>query len=92
VYDSGTWATPGGHLEHSERADHCSVREIAEEMGIRVDSSNFELWAIGAALPTITKADRSSLICPSLAQLLGFLNGSAWGGRRRLRAAVVWRW
>ncbi len=33
VYGSGTWALPGGHLEHMERADECLARELKEEMG-----------------------------------------------------------
>jgi 8-oxo-dGTP diphosphatase len=46
VYGSGTWALPGGHLEYLERADQCLARELDEEMGIEVDTSEFKLLAI----------------------------------------------
>lgn len=46
VYGSGTWALPGGHLEHMERADECLARELKEEMGVTVDPATFELLAL----------------------------------------------
>lgn len=46
VYGSGTWALPGGHLEHMERADECLARELQEEIGVTVDPATFTLIAL----------------------------------------------
>ena len=36
-----SWELPGGHIEGSESARDCAVRELFEETGQRVDSLNF---------------------------------------------------
>ena len=46
MYGSGTWALPGGHLEHMERADECLIRELWEEMGIMLEPTQLTLLAI----------------------------------------------
>ena len=33
-YGAGTWALPGGHLEHGESLIACAKRELQEELGI----------------------------------------------------------
>lgn len=33
-HGSGTWATPGGHLEIGETPAECAVREMKEEVGV----------------------------------------------------------
>ncbi|RMJ28771.1 Nudix domain-containing protein [Aspergillus sp. HF37] len=37
----GTWALPGGHLEHGESFDSCARREVAEETGLDVADVRF---------------------------------------------------
>lgn len=32
--DGGTWATPGGHIEHSETPIDAAAREFIEEVGV----------------------------------------------------------
>jgi 8-oxo-dGTP diphosphatase len=37
----GTWAPPGGHLEHGESFEECAIRETLEEMGVTIADSIF---------------------------------------------------
>lgn len=37
AFGAGTWALPGGHLEFGERLDEAITREIAEEIGLKID-------------------------------------------------------
>ena len=37
----GTWALPGGHLEHGETFEQCAVREVAEETGMEIEDVKF---------------------------------------------------
>jgi len=41
VHGSGTWSTPGGHLDHGETLEQCAVREAREETGIEVTNVRF---------------------------------------------------
>ena len=41
VHGSGTWSTPGGHLDPGETPETCAVREVREEVGIDVDGVRF---------------------------------------------------
>jgi len=41
VHGSGTWSTPGGHLECGESPEQCAVREAQEETAIEVGSVEF---------------------------------------------------
>lgn len=43
--DAGKWATPGGHLEMSERLVDCARREFEEECGFR-PQNKFELIGV----------------------------------------------
>lgn len=43
-YGEGTWALPGGHLEHGESLVDCISRELKEELGI--EGSDFKLITI----------------------------------------------
>ncbi|KAF2773282.1 nudix hydrolase 1 [Teratosphaeria nubilosa] len=38
---AGTYALPGGHLEHGESFEDCAIREVMEETGIGVDDVQF---------------------------------------------------
>jgi len=41
VHGSGTWSTPGGHLEYGETPEECAVREAHEETSVTVESVEF---------------------------------------------------
>lgn len=41
VHGSGTWSTPGGHLDYGESPEQCAVREAHEETAIDVQSVEF---------------------------------------------------
>lgn len=41
VHGSGTWSTPGGHLDHGESLERCAAREAMEETGIEVSNVRF---------------------------------------------------
>ena len=42
----GCWALPGGFMEMDETIEHCAVRELEEETGIRVTEDNLRLIGI----------------------------------------------
>lgn len=35
-HGSGTWATPGGHIDFGETVKQCAIRETLEECGIKI--------------------------------------------------------
>lgn len=41
VHGSGTWSTPGGHLDPGETLEECAAREAVEETGIEVENVRF---------------------------------------------------
>lgn len=41
VHGSGTWSTPGGHLEYGESPERCAVREANEETAVKIESVEF---------------------------------------------------
>lgn len=41
VHGSGTWSTPGGHLDAGESPDACAAREVQEETGVEVANVRF---------------------------------------------------
>jgi len=41
VHGSGTWSTPGGHLEAGESLEECAAREAREETGVTVRDIRF---------------------------------------------------
>lgn len=41
VHGSGTWSTPGGHIEFGESLEECAAREALEETGLVVGSVDF---------------------------------------------------
>jgi len=41
AHDEGTWCFPGGHLEFGESWKECALREIKEEVGIKVKNIRF---------------------------------------------------
>lgn len=42
THGSGTWSTPGGHLDYGETPHDCAVREVREETGVEVTDVVFE--------------------------------------------------
>jgi len=40
-HGSGTWSTPGGHLEFGESLETCALRELEEETGIVGNAPRF---------------------------------------------------
>lgn len=40
-HGDGTWCFPGGHLEFGESLEDCSIRETAEETGIKIKNIHF---------------------------------------------------
>lgn len=46
VFGAGTWALPGGHLEHLERADEGLIRELEEELGLIVLPHHLRILAL----------------------------------------------
>lgn len=41
VHGSGSWSTPGGHLEFGETPEQCAIREMEEEVGIKITDVHF---------------------------------------------------
>jgi 8-oxo-dGTP diphosphatase len=41
VHGSGTWSTPGGHLEAGETFEECALREAEEETGVTAHNIRF---------------------------------------------------
>jgi len=37
-HGSGTWSLPGGHVDLGEELEPCCIREVKEELGIKLDS------------------------------------------------------
>ena len=42
----GCWALPGGFMEMDETLEHCAVRELREETGLRVDEGALRLVGV----------------------------------------------
>ena len=40
-HGTGTWSTPGGHLEFGEDPQECAIRETREEVGLEVSGVSF---------------------------------------------------
>ena len=40
-HGTGTWSTPGGHLELGEDPQQCAIRETREEVGLEVSGVRF---------------------------------------------------
>jgi 8-oxo-dGTP diphosphatase len=41
VHGTGTWSTPGGHLDFGETPEQCAAREAKEEVGLDVVDIRF---------------------------------------------------
>ena len=41
-HGSGTWASPGGHLEYGETPEECGIRETLEEVGLEITKLSFK--------------------------------------------------
>lgn len=41
VHGSGTWSTPGGHLDPGESLEKCAAREALEETGVELENVRF---------------------------------------------------
>jgi 8-oxo-dGTP diphosphatase len=44
VHGTGSWSTPGGHLDFGESPEACAVREAKEETGLDIAEPRY--WAI----------------------------------------------
>ncbi len=40
-HGAGTWAMPGGHIEYGESPEACAIREVEEEVGVRIADPTF---------------------------------------------------
>ena len=40
-HGSGTWSTPGGHLDYGESPERCAVREAKEETSVAIAALEF---------------------------------------------------
>ncbi len=40
-HGAGTWAPPGGHLDHGESFEDCAIREVREETGVTITEPRF---------------------------------------------------
>jgi ADP-ribose pyrophosphatase YjhB (NUDIX family) len=54
IYNPGTWALPGGHLEFGETFENCAEREILEETGLAIRNIQF-LTATNNVMPAENK-------------------------------------
>jgi 8-oxo-dGTP diphosphatase len=45
VHGSGTWSTPGGHLDYGESPEDCAVREVKEETAVDITRIEFRAVA-----------------------------------------------
>ena len=45
----GCWALPGGFMEMDETIEHCAVRELEEETGIKVNEKDIRLIGVYSA-------------------------------------------
>lgn len=41
-HGKGTWGLPGGHLENGESIKQCAVREVKEELGVKLEYVKIE--------------------------------------------------
>ena len=41
VHGSGTWSTPGGHLDYGEKPEECARREAKEETNVDIHNIRF---------------------------------------------------
>lgn len=41
VHGSGSWSTPGGHLDFGESPEECAIREAKEETGLDITDVKF---------------------------------------------------
>jgi 8-oxo-dGTP diphosphatase len=41
AHGSGSWSTPGGHLDYGETLEQCAAREAAEETGVEIEHARF---------------------------------------------------
>lgn len=44
AHGAGEYAFPGGHLEFGESIKECAFREIAEEVGIKIENLEFQFF------------------------------------------------
>ena len=44
VHGTGTWTTPGGHLDFGETPEQCGAREAKEEVGLDVGDLRFRAF------------------------------------------------
>lgn len=44
VHGTGTWTTPGGHLDFGETPEQCGAREVKEEVGLDVVDLRFRAF------------------------------------------------